>query len=615
MFKSLRYKLLSGYIILVLLICLVGVWAIFNFLDLSKALDRILVENYRSVLAAENMVGAIERQDSAVLFYLMGQKELGQKLFNEYHSEFMIWFGREQENITVPGEDDIVKEIKDNYASYLSFVDNLRNIYMTSGSDQARDYYLKTVYPKFLTIRQQCKQLLKINHDTIVERDRLAKSVGDKAIWSTVVVSSLSIFLGLLWGLYSANNIVSPVVKLTEKVKEIARGKLDERIDIKSEDEIGVLASEFNHMTRKLQEYQNANIDRLIAERKKFETVVNEISDGIIVVDRECRISLMNKAAEKIFNVDEREAAGKHFLEIIKDETAFNLLKGVLKGQGNQESYNDIPTIARTVGDMRRYYTVEVERIEGNDGKIDGAVLVFGDVTHFKEIDEMKSDFVSTVSHEFRTPLTSIEMGIGLLLESRIAERGTKERELMEAINEETKRLKKLVNELLDLSRIESGKIKMEYKVVDVVKIIEEAMKPFEIQAQEKNIDLSLGSIEKDLPKVYIDPDKILLVLTNLIANALRYTPGGGSIKISAEHSGNKVYVSVKDTGKGIPRKYHEIIFQKFTQVKDDGVNVGGAGLGLAISREIIKAHGGRIWVESEEGKGSTFTFTLPVAE
>lgn len=265
MFKSLRQKLLSGYIILILLICLVSIWAIFNFLNLSGALDRILVENYRSVLAAENMVGSIERQDSAVLFYLMGQKELGQKLFDEYHGEFMIWFGREEENITVPGEGDIVKNIEENYSAYLSLFDNLKNIYISSGSDRARDYYMKTVYPKFMTIRQQCKDLLKINHDTIVERDKLAKSIGDKAIWSTVVVSILSIFLGLVWGFYSSNIIISPVAKLTDKVKDIAKGKMDEKIDIKTNDEIGILAAEFNHMTQRLQEYQNANIDKLIA--------------------------------------------------------------------------------------------------------------------------------------------------------------------------------------------------------------------------------------------------------------------------------------------------------------------------------------------------------------
>lgn len=335
------------------------------------------------------------------------------------------------------------------------------------------------------------------------------------------------------------------------------------------------------------------------------------------MVDQDCRISLVNKAAEKIFNIDEHEARGRHFLEIIKEETVFDMLKKVLEGEQKQEpkQKQEIPTILKTVEGTRRYYTVEIERIEGRDEKVEGAVMVFGDVTRFKEIDEMKSDFVSTVSHEFRTPLTSIEMGIGLLLESQVAKEGTRERELMEAIDEESKRLKKLVNELLDLSRIESGKIKMEFRSQDLLKIIEESIKPFEIQAGEKNIDLAKGHIEKELPKVYIDADKILLVLTNLIANALRYTPAGGSIKISAEHSGNRVYVSVRDTGKGIPKKFHETIFQKFTQVKDDGVNVGGAGLGLAISKEIIKAHGGRIWVESEEGKGSTFTFTLPVAK
>jgi len=613
--RSLRQKLLSGYVILTLLICLVAMWAILNFLHLSNARDRILVENYRSILAAENMVGALERQDSAVLLFLLGQKDLGQKLFDEFHGEFMIWFGRAEENITVPGEGDTIESIKQNYRLYLSLIDELKNIQLSSGNDKATEYFLKTVYPKFMTIRQQCKDVLKMNHDTILERDRLAKIEGSKAIWSTLAVSISSILLSLIWGFYSSNIIISPVSKLTAKVKNIAQGRMDEDIDIRTNDEIGILAAEFNNMTYKLKEYQNSNIDKLIAERRKSEAIVKEIADGVVVVDEEYRTTLVNKAAEKIFNIDEHEVAGKHFLEVIKDETIFGLLKNVLKDEKHYEKEEDTLTISKIIDNTKKYYTIEIEKIEGKDGKAEGAVIVFGDVTHFKELDEIKSDFVSTVSHEFRTPLTSIEMGIGLLLESEIAEKGTREREMMEVIDEESKRLKNLVNELLDLSKIESGKIKMEYKLTDIVKIIDASFKTFEIQATEKNILLSRDSIEKNLPKVYIDSDKIFLVLSNLISNAMRYTPMGGRIEISAEHSGNKVFVSVKDNGKGIPKKYHEIIFEKFSQIKDDIMSLGGAGLGLAISKEIVKAHGGRLWVDSEEGKGSTFTFTLPITK
>lgn len=613
MFKTLRQKLLSGYVILILLTILSSSWAILNFVRLSDALAKVLVENYRSVLAAENMVGAIERQDSGVLFYLLGQQDLGERLTDDYQNEFMIWFGREEENITVFGEAEIVAAIKENYNEYLAALNTLRNIYLSQGEEPAKAYYLETVYPLFATVRDECKQLLEINHQTIVERDSAAKSVAQNAIWSTVVVSVISIGLGIVWGMYSSNSIVGPVLKLTEKVKSIAQGKLGEKIAINTNDEIGVLAVEFNKMAQSVKESQSENIAKLISERRKSEAIVEEIADGIIVVDRENRITMVNKAAEQIFGIANRNVINKHFLEVIKEESIFLALKNeLLTDQADARDLNDeIMTISKMVNGAKKHYTIEIARTEDEDGKIEGAVIVLGDVTHFKEIDEMKSDFVSTVSHEFRTPLTSIEMGIGLLLESGIAGAGTKEKELMQVVDEEVKRLKQLVTELLDLSRIESGKIQMEFKLVDIVRLVEAAIRPFEVQAKEKNIKLEMKDRKAGTIKVHADPDKIMLVLTNLVANALRYTPDDGSVKFNVEKAGNKVYVSVQDTGKGIPVKYQESIFEKFTQVPSDIARGGGAGLGLAIAKEIVKAHGGRIWVESEEGEGSKFTFTL----
>jgi len=612
-FKTLRQKLLSGYVILILLTILSSSWAILNFVRLSDALAKVLVENYRSVLAAENMVGAIERQDSGVLFYLLGQQDLGERLTDDYQNEFMIWFGREEENITVFGEAEIVAAIKENYNEYLAALNTLRNIYLSQGEEPAKAYYLETVYPLFATVRDECKQLLEINHQTIVERDSAAKSVAQNAIWSTVVVSVISIGLGIVWGMYSSNSIVGPVLKLTEKVKSIAQGKLGEKIAINTNDEIGVLAVEFNKMAQSVKESQSENIAKLISERRKSEAIVEEIADGIIVVDRENRITMVNKAAEQIFGIANRNVINKHFLEVIKEESIFLALKNeLLTDQADARDLNDeIMTISKMVNGAKKHYTIEIARTEDEDGKIEGAVIVLGDVTHFKEIDEMKSDFVSTVSHEFRTPLTSIEMGIGLLLESGIAGAGTKEKELMQVVDEEVKRLKQLVTELLDLSRIESGKIQMEFKLVDIVRLVEAAIRPFEVQAKEKNIKLEMKDRKAGTIKVHADPDKIMLVLTNLVANALRYTPDDGSVKFNVEKAGNKVYVSVQDTGKGIPVKYQESIFEKFTQVPSDIARGGGAGLGLAIAKEIVKAHGGRIWVESEEGEGSKFTFTL----
>ena len=230
-----------------------------------------------------------------------------------------------------------------------------------------------------------------------------------------------------------------------------------------------------------------------------------------------------------------------------------------------------------------------------------------------KELDRLKSEFVMMASHELRTPLTSIGMSIDLLREKATPKLNEKEQELLSVAYEESQRLRALVNDLLDLSRIEAGKIDMEFTSVPVRTLFEKAVSPLKTQAEERSIELSY-SVPDTVPNVKADPGKIIWVLVNLIANALRYTDKGGHISLRAEKIGVFAHISVQDDGIGIPYEYQSRIFDKFVQVK--GVrDEGGSGLGLAISREMVRAHGGAIWVESAPGKGSTFTFTIPLRE
>jgi NtrC-family two-component system sensor histidine kinase KinB len=233
-------------------------------------------------------------------------------------------------------------------------------------------------------------------------------------------------------------------------------------------------------------------------------------------------------------------------------------------------------------------------------------------VTRLKELERLKSEFVMTASHELRTPLTGIAMGIGLLEESAAEKLSKKERELLRAASEETGRLQALVNDLLDLSRLESGRMEMEMVPVPAILILEKVAAAFKTQLEAKGIAFTWKAPE-DLPPLQADPTKITWVLGNLVSNALRYTEPGGHIRLQARASGGWAYLSVADDGAGIPQEFQSRIFDKFVLVKGD--TRGGSGLGLSICREIVKAHGGTIWVESSPGKGSTFTFTLKTAE
>lgn len=603
-----RGKLLAGYLLIVMFTVAVGGWAIHNLLGLSRAMNAIMEENYRSILAAENMVQAIERQDSAVLLYLLGQEDDALTLYTDNESNFLGWLARAEDNVTEPGEGDIVGRLRSLYTAYLADFDQIKGLKSTKGEAEARSFYLETVWPKVEEIRTVEQQLLQTNHQAMTNKKDRATAQARDATWSTALVATVSVVLGLVFGINAAAIIIGPAKKLTESAKRIGEGHLDERIEIRTDDEIGQLAREFNQMSERLRAVDRSNIDRLITERKRSEAVVNSIGDPLLVMDGEHRLLLVNPAAERVFGLHEDLVHGAHFLEAISDPGLFELIgRNTRREQGAER-----PTVTRMVNGHERHFAVEVTEIPGAaDG---GLVVLLQDITHYRELDRMKSDFVSTVSHEFRTPLTSIAMGIGLLLERSKADATSREHRLLAAANEDTQRLIKLVNDLLDLSRIESGRIQMEFAPVDLGKLLPEATAPLIGQAGSKGIDVAV-SVSPGLPPAWADAAKITWVISNLVGNAIRYTPSGGKITVAGEQKANRLHVSVADTGAGIPEAEFDNIFRKFVQLPGpEGTTSGGAGLGLSISREIVQAHGGRIWVESRVGVGSKFTFTLSQA-
>jgi PAS domain S-box-containing protein len=400
---------------------------------------------------------------------------------------------------------------------------------------------------------------------------------------------------------------VRPITLLIEKIKLIAQGDYKQQLPGKGNDEIAELSREFNAMAARLNSYEEMNVQKLMEEKQKAEGIVDSIGDVVLVTDSENRLIVLNRAAEKIFDIRKDEVLRNHFLEIIKNEEIFEQVKKTLGGEKNEEK-NYVDVNLEKEGE-KKYFRVKSKPIKNEQREIIGVVTLMQDITKLKEVDSMKSEFVSTVSHEFRTPLTSMGMAVNLMLDGTVGDISEEQRELLKALKEDQERLNSLVSDLLDLSRIESGKIQMDIQPNSLDEIVENALRPFPIQLKESGVKLNID-VNKDLPKVKADFNKISWVITNLVGNALRYVPkdGTGKIDISARKTMNKILVSVSDNGTGIPEDMHEKIFEKFVRAND---NQGGTGLGLAISREILLAHGGEIWVSSKQGMGSTFYFTL----
>lgn len=340
------------------------------------------------------------------------------------------------------------------------------------------------------------------------------------------------------------------------------------------------------------------------------EAVLQSLPEGAIVTDSNTRIRFINRSAAEIFALSPAQVVGKPFAEVIKHREINSTIQCFIKEKGDC-SRNTPHTLNVTLGGQEQYYKVEVSPMVENE-KLVGAVILLTDVTHYERADRLKTQFVATVSHEFRNPLTSITLAVELLLAGEQGTLSSDGQRLLQAIRDDARRLTNLVTNLLNLAKLEEGEIRMELESVGVADMVATAVDPLFMQLYEKSITLSV-QIPDNLPDVYVDATKATWILTNLVGNAIRYTPPGGKIAVTASLGDNKVYIAVSDSGVGIPPKYHQKIFEKYTQVKGNG-NAGGAGLGLAIAKEIVEAHGGSIWVESEVNKGACFKYTLPVS-
>jgi len=612
MLHSLKGKVLSVYIFLMLLIFLMAAVSIYNLYYLNKAIDGLIASNYRSIAAATNMIDAIERQDSNQLIYLEVNHEKGIRAFNENQKEFFTWLSKAKDNVTEDTEGQIIENISADYMKYIESYSELQEINNAEGSAEAVRFYDSKIYPIFYSIKDSCKKLLALNEEAMFNSKERATVNSKNQMYSTIILSVLSIIIGMAVSFYFIKKTINPIYMLISGVKSIKEGNLNQEINITAQDEIGELAAEFNDMTKRLLEYDRSSVKNLLAEKNKSLAIVKSISDPIIVINNDYKITLVNKSAETIFNISEKNVLGGHLLEAIGDKTIFQKVKSIIEGGKDVLNVNEPITILK---DGKKYFfLLTVESILSDDNHVNGIVCVFKDVTHLKEVEQLKSDFISTVSHELRTPLTSIIMGTRLLLDNDREALTGDQKEIIEAIDEDGNQLMLLINDLLDLSKIESGKMQINLEKSSIFDIAELSIRPLAEIAESKGIKI-INEIPPKLPPIYVDYKKVKCIFNNLITNAIKFTNKDGIIEISARVENSFMRVSVKDTGIGIPEEYHLKIFDKFTQVRDmhDINDVEGSGLGLAVAKEFVKKHNGNIWVESKPGEGSEFIFTLPL--
>jgi PAS domain S-box-containing protein len=583
--------------------------SIYNLHSLNRAVDGLISSNYNSIVAARNMLDALERQDSFELMYIQSGGVANVKKFYENQNEFIIWMTKASDNITEHKEREIINSISTHYKEYMEVYSELQQIKVGSIEKDINDFYDNNIHPTFLLVKKACGDLLELNESTMFESKNAASYKSKKLMYIMIGISVLSIVTGLIVAVIFTRKTVKPLHTLISTVKSVKEGELEQEIKVETKDEIGELAIEFNNMTKRLLVYEKTNIKSLILEKNKSLAIVKSISDPIIVTDNNNKIILLNKAAEIVFHVSEAKVIDKHFLESINNEEIYNKIKNTINDI-HEDAHENI--IKFEGFHETRYYFFTVAPIYDNEGYITGSVTILKDITSIKQMETMRTDFITTVSHEIRTPLTSVIMGIDLLSEDIVGSLNEEQKEIITAMEEESKQLTSLIDDLLGLSKLQWGKVELNYEEVRLQNIITQSMKVFYDIAANRNIKFSVD-IPDNLPCVRIDTNKIIRVFNNLITNALKFTESGGAVNISAKQEDSCIKVIVSDTGAGIPKEYQTAIFERFIQVGQNSKEYGGVGLGLPISKEYVKRHGGDIWVESHIGSGSSFIFTLPI--
>jgi len=418
-----------------------------------------------------------------------------------------------------------------------------------------------------------------------------------------IVWIMISIIAAAFVGLATARSLTKPVFALIRGAERVADGDFNQKVKVTSRDELEMLADTFNKMTGRLKQYNDMNVDRIIEEKTKTDAVIYSIADGLIMTDFSGRVMLLNRQARNMLDV-KQEIDNISLLDYIKDKSIAESLREMIIEKKDEKTTKEFRINKRII--EARTDTVKTEK-----GKNLGILTILHDITLEKQLETMKDDFIHSITHDLRSPMTSIRGFMEILLDGSAGEITEQQREFLQIMDDSSKKLLGLINNILDVAKLESGKIDITLSRVNAGRLVNNIVKALKLRAEKGQITLRAKETAK-LPDINADAGLLERTIENLISNALKFTPAGGRVSVETEDFEDRIQVSVTDTGEGIPQNFLNKVFDKFQQVENSMTKKKGTGLGLAISRYIVEAHRGKIWVESEPGKGSKFQFYIP---
>ena len=570
---KLRYRLTLGIGFLFALILLLGVQSVSYVRQLSMSSKEILVDNYNSLHYAKDMLRSLDRmsQDSASRRVLISSLEL------------------QRENITEVNEREVTAALSNKVAAL---------------TDSVTDTEIKL-------IRDDLYRIMELNMASIrMKSSDTAASAAD-AMWSLTIVSVLCALLAMIFLIRFPVIVLRPIDKLKQGITQIANHNYGQRLDFGDNREFGEVAQSFNDMAAKLDEYRRSSLDKLMTAKTRVEAIVNTLHEPIIGLDSSRNILFMNSEALSVLNLKE-DVVGRNATEVALSN---DLLRRLVRGLYDENEKGDEQQPLKIYADNKEsYFQVEntplyITPVGSTEQQFIGNLIVLNNVTKYKELDSAKTNFISTVSHEMKTPISSILMSLQLLNDTRLGQLNDEQKQLVGSIKDSSDRLLNITGELLNMSQVESGKLKLMPKVVKPIELIDYAVHATQVLADRFHCFVEIDYPEK-ISKLFVDNEKIAWVITNLLSNAIHHSPEKSRIIIGAVQREKAVEIYVRDFGRGIDPRYHKSIFERYFRVP--GTKVQGSGLGLAISKEFVEAHGGTISVESQVNEGSRFSILLP---
>jgi signal transduction histidine kinase len=605
---SLRARLLLALspLLFALAVAVVAGGIMSNKLGVSSR--HIFDDNYRSVLAAERMKEAVERIDSGAVFVMLGHRELGTKQAGASQRTFESELKVEEQNITEVGEADAARQLRNLWTDYQERY--AKFIAMPEASQ--KDYYFAELLPAFVSVKGAADVILDLNQDAMLQKSGRAERAAQD--WSRLIfaVGLAGCVLALVASSVWMTRLLRPLSQLETAARRIGEGDLSVRAVVAGSGEVADLAKEFNTMTARLQKYRESSLGELLQAQQDLQAAIDSLPDPVLVIASGGELVHANRAAEAVLGVrlagtsDWLSAVDPGLRAVLERVRAYVLSgKGAYVPKGLEEATR-VPS-----PDGDRQLLPRATPVYDEERTVTGTTIVLQDVTRLLRFDELKNNLVATVAHEFRTPLTSIRMAIHLCTEGAVGPLTPKQADLLFAARDDCDRLQTIVDELLDVSRMQEGRPAPIKEAVSAEELVREAVEAHGGEAEQAHVKLS-PELLPGLGNVMADPERIQIVLSNLLTNAIHHSPPGETVAARAEQTDGWVRFEVSDHGPGVAPEHQRAIFERFYQAP--GGNPGRAGLGLSIAKDIIEEHGGTIGVDSAPGEGSRFWFQLPVA-